>query len=362
VPQRSGGNTISYVLLSILLTAIVTFGILQILGDSSKSHSYSEPFVSRIEVPDKANNAENHVIPKAATPTPEVIAEKLPGPVKQPEPVKQIEPVIVSAHPTTKPEIHATPKVVQARPIKGMPRPKTEKVKKALAKKVSAKTSAEDVVVTSNQSETDGVVEKRVHELSNPQLAQQTYAAALRLIRDKDYRKAEEYLNSALKFDARHKDARETLAGMLISQQRNDVAITLLSDGIQAMPDYFRFRELLAQLYLTIDNQDDALDLIEDTPRKYRDSAEYHSTLAAVQQSIGEYRKAIKSYTLAIEFQPNEGRWWLGIGLSHEFEEQYAEAEKAYTRAAEIGKFSPDVRKYIQDRLHTVRMFLTAAN
>ena len=267
---------------------------------------------------------------------------------------------------TPKPPIKKTPATVTKRPIS-----KVHTAAPPMAPEPSAKPHAtlQDKAKTkaprklnpiakshTNQDDDQGEMRKTMNTASNPQLAQQTFVAAIKLLKRKEFKKTEEYLNTALEFDPQHVQARETLAGIFIGKRQNDKAITILTEGVNQTPDYFKFRLLLAQTYIDINNEGQALTTLLDAPEELKTTGQYHSMIAVIQQNLGMYKDAIHSYQQALKIQPNESRWWLGIGLTYEYDEQYKQAEQAYLRASQIGNLGRDILRYIDTRLRSVRL------
>ncbi|MDH5218012.1 MAG: tetratricopeptide repeat protein, partial [Gammaproteobacteria bacterium] len=150
-----------------------------------------------------------------------------------------------------------------------------------------------DSILDTVQNENKGEIHKTINSLSNPQLAQQTFIAAIKLLKRKEFRKSEEYLTTALGFDPQHIQARETLAGLYISRKQHDKAISLLAEGMSRNPEYTKFRLLLAQTYIDIDNEGQALTTLLDSPAEHKTTGQYHSMIAAIQQNLGMYKDAI---------------------------------------------------------------------
>jgi MSHA biogenesis protein MshN len=77
--------------------------------------------------------------------------------------------------------------------------------------------------------------------------------------------------------------------------------------------------------------------------------------LAELYRRTGNHAEAIKSYTEAIKLNPQEGRSWLGMGISVEATQDWKAAAAAYQRAIETGVLDENLLKYARARLDVVR-------
>lgn len=220
------------------------------------------------------------------------------------------------------------------------------------------------IVPEENKPELDDAADmtKELRKPTKMQLAQQTYSAAITLIKKKQVKKAEEYLKRALELNAQHLRAREILAGLYIKQQRQAEVIKLLSEGLVENPNYFKFRQLLARLYADQNKIGAAVEVLDGATDLQKESADYLSFVAALNQQAGNFEQARIAYQAALEIKPAEGSWWLGLGLAFESSKNYSEAEKAYVRAKQIGNLKHEILQYIERRLAAVRLYTVSMN
>ena len=162
---------------------------------------------------------------------------------------------------------------------------------------------------------------------------------------------AEQSLYAALKHNSNNRQARETLAGVLINRQRLSEAQQVLQQGIKSAPDYFPFSQWLARIYLENNEPANALQLLEQGLDHFQDNADYLALLAIIYQQSGFHSDAIVFFQKAIELRPTESRWWLAMGLAHEAKNNWIAAKKAYVEAINTRQLQSGAAKYTHGRL-----------
>ncbi len=165
---------------------------------------------------------------------------------------------------------------------------------------------------------------------------------------------AEQSLYLALKHDNNNRQARETLAGILINHRRLSEAQQVLQQGMQAAPDYFPYRQWLARIHLENNEPAKALPVLNQGSDHFQDNADYLALLAIIYQQLGRYSDAIEFFQKAIELRPKESRWWLAMGLAYETENNWESAKNSYVEAINTHQLQSDASKYVYERLALV--------
>ena len=80
-------------------------------------------------------------------------------------------------------------------------------------------------------------------------------------------------------------------------------------------------------------------------------AVEYHALLAALQQRAGNHVAAAETYAALVGVRPEQGLWWMGLGISLEAEQRDAAAHAAYEHAARDARLSAQVAAFVRERL-----------
>jgi MSHA biogenesis protein MshN len=274
--------------------------------------------------------------PAPPTPSPaEPVAASAPVPSPTPVPAPAATPAV-------------TPPVAVAKPtaVKPAAEPKAASAPKARAPEKKAPAAAKETAPPEPAR-----IEKVERKPSSEELAEQTYRDAARAHTGGNPAEAERSLKALLSSTPKHTKARELLAGIQLDGGRWLEAQDTLEQGVTLVPEHLPFRYSLARLYLEHGSAAQAEKLLEDARRAGHTDPELHAFLAALQQRGGRHAEAAKSYREALALRPEEGRWWLGLGISLEAQQEGASAQEAYRRALGSGRLAANLARYAEDRL-----------
>ncbi len=194
-------------------------------------------------------------------------------------------------------------------------------------------------------------VEKTARPLSPEQQAELSYQDALRMLQSGRPAAAEPRLRAALDSYPAQRAARTTLAGLLINSGRLPEATKLLAAGLALAPTYAPFAKLYARLRIDQGELNDARAVLERAAPTAQDDPEYHALLAALYQRLGMYEQAARTYRGALQAQPRNGVWWLGLGLALEGTGDRANALQSYRRAQQSGTLDSEVLRYVDGKI-----------
>jgi len=201
----------------------------------------------------------------------------------------------------------------------------------------------------------DAVMDKRVKPFSPNEKAEGEYRRAADLLQKGRMADAEKHLRLALSADAAHTPSRELLAGLMLQQGHWREAQELLGQGIDAVPAHYPFAQLLARVHVEHGADHKALAVMEGSRRAGAENPEYVAFLAALYQRAGKHAEAVKTYSEAVTLNPQEGRWWLGMGISLEAAQDRNAAGAAYQRAIHSGVLDDKLLQYARQRLAIVK-------
>ena len=232
-----------------------------------------------------------------------------------------------------------------ARPV----RQKSPAVATATVKKPQAKTNA------SARVENDSPVIKRARALTAGQQAEKGYRKAYRLLSEGRMEEAETVLRQALRHYPRHSRARELLAGSYIKAGRYVEAGEILQQGLLLQPRHGMFAKLYARVLLQQNNVNEAVSLLRKYAPPIEADPDYHVLLAALYQRQNNFQAAAETYERLLKRKPQNGVWWLGLGISREKLGQNQLASEAYKKAREDGSLNARLRQYTDNRLAALR-------
>ncbi len=265
-------------------------------------------------------------------------------------PAVETVPVVADSSATPVPAASSPAPVVKpaaAKPEASKPAP----AKTPAAPQPVAKPKAATARAPKAEPEAEARIEK-IERTPNPQeLAENLYREAARVHAQGNPSEAERLLKTLLVSNPRHTLARERLAGIQLDGGRWTEAQDTLEQGVAQVPQHLPFRYSLARIHLERGNLAEAEKLLDDARRAGHTDAELHAFLAAVHQRASKHGDAIKSYREALTLRPEEGRWWVGLGISLEAQQEAGTARDAYRRALDTGRLPANLARYAEDRI-----------
>lgn len=280
---------------------------------------------------------------------PIIISQLVPQPIlAAPElvqPVVSKQAVVKLATNQVKPES----KLVVARIAKAMPatlNPNRVTTPKKLTQQVIPVLSVADSVTP----EEEQIVIKTLTRTPKQQaLLYAKQAEAALLAGDKE--RAKTLLSKVLSFDKHHDLSREKLAAVLYGEQRTQLAVNLLQEGLSVSPEYSNFRLMLARIYLKNNNKQQAYYYLKPHQPQVEGNVDYYAILAGLAQNLNDLDTALEAYTKLTVHEPNRAKWWLGLGITADKAKQVGLALNAYHTAQNMGQLSASSRHYINARI-----------
>lgn len=174
---------------------------------------------------------------------------------------------------------------------------------------------------------------------------------AIDLIKDGYSNKGEVILKKLVTEFPQFHEARETLVQLYIDQSNYIKAHTILNEGLKQSESYIPFIELSAQLMIEQNKQKDALELLNKYTPSFEQYPNYHSLKAALYQQNGDYKLSAKVYEKLLQIKPDNGVWWMGLGISLENLGKKNQAHDAYAKATRTDNLTPELKSYIENRM-----------
>lgn len=188
-----------------------------------------------------------------------------------------------------------------------------------------------------------------LQEAKLPQQAESAYRKALGALGDGQLRLAISGLEEALRFDPLHEAARQTLIGLLLENKRPDEAMQQLQQDLALNPRQPGLAMTLARLQ--VERGGPALETLLRSLPYSLERADYQAFVAALMQRAQRHKEALGYYETALRLNPQNGLWWMGLGISLQAEQRLAEARNAYQRAKATTSLSPELQHFIDLQL-----------
>ena len=204
---------------------------------------------------------------------------------------------------------------------------------------------------TGNEAGGPTVLEKTMKPLAPQEEAENDYRQAGAKLHQGRAADAEPLLAKALRADPGHVKARELAAGLALRGGRWREAQQLLTQGLSASPKHYPFAQMLARIHVEQGADAQALATMEAARAAGEQDADFLSFLATLYQRAGKPAEAVQTYTAAVKLRPQDGRTWLGLGISLEAQKEATAAAEAYQRALASGGLDNRLQQYAQQRL-----------
>lgn len=201
------------------------------------------------------------------------------------------------------------------------------------------------------KSEKKPMIERTDAVGSPRERAEGEYRKAIAAVNQGRVAEALEELRNALRQDGLHVASRQLLVRLLLEARQPDEAAKVLQDGLQGQPAQIGWAMSLARLQVDRGDLAGAWQTLDFSSPAAGNNADYQGFMAHVLQRLGRNRDAAKHYQAATRLSPNDGRWWLGLGLALEAEGQSGEAREMFLRARQSGSLGPQLTALIEQKL-----------
>ena len=101
----------------------------------------------------------------------------------------------------------------------------------------------------------------------------------------------------------------------------------MLQEGVSRHPTHAQFVMLHARLLAEQGHTGEALTALEQAIGNTEPQAELFALAAALYQQQRNYEQSVRVYQRALQMQPQQGHWWMGLGISLEGAGKPAEAK-----------------------------------
>ena len=200
----------------------------------------------------------------------------------------------------------------------------------------------------------DALEASKAKMMQQPSRGSERESALSRARELKQQRKDEQairLLQDTLRRTPEHSRARLLLARILLQNNATQDAASILREGIRRDPERVQLRTLYARTHISEQRYRRALQALQlDNPPNVQDNTQYYALAAYAQRKLDRNEQAAQIYQSLAENEPQEGKWWMGLGLCLERLDRNEPARRAYERALESSGLDGDVRDFLRQR------------
>lgn len=200
-------------------------------------------------------------------------------------------------------------------------------------------------------------LEKSTPPLAPAERAEAEYRRGVELHERGQASEAEAAFAAALQLDGRYAAARRALAVQWIGHGRDADAERLLREGLANDPRQPALAIVVARIEAERRDVRAAIETLRASlggNAGRPEQAEAQALMATLQQGLGAHREAIDAYAAALRQSPQNGAWWIGLGLSLAAEGRPESAREALERARATGTLAPELQIYVEQRLRSL--------
>jgi len=202
-----------------------------------------------------------------------------------------------------------------------------------------------------SRSQSTTIVEKQQNLGTAQERAEAVYRKGVAAYKVGHFSEAATSFKAALQEDPRHLATRQTLLSMQAEQKQWDEVQVVLKEGLELMPDQISWAMALARIQVERGRLPEAWETLQKYMSYGAKSADYQGFAGVLLQRMQKPHDAAFYYQAAVQLKPNEGRWWLGLGLAYEAEGKNAEAREAFQRARGSSGVTPEMAAAIDKKL-----------
>ena len=125
----------------------------------------------------------------------------------------------------------------------------------------------------------------------------------------------------------------------------------MLEQGLQYHPDDLTLIKMDARLLYEDGELKRALAMLAHVKPQLQDDPQYYALLAAILQKGQDYLRSGEIYQKLVQYNPGNGVWWAGLGISLDGVGQRAQALQAFRKATADPSIPSNLRTYVSTRI-----------
>jgi len=228
--------------------------------------------------------------------------------------------------------------------------PSDEELQPDLYAELAAEQSAEEAPAPAAPRK-PGILKIETVELSDAELATLAERKATTAMAKGRMEEAQDGYYEVLAHDPHNQGAREQLAGLLYGAGRLTEAAQVLEEGLRLDPAQADLRLLLARVAISGGDRQKALDWLTGYQPDIASNLDYYATWAGLAQELGQPVQASEMYVRLLRQQPDQGRWWLGLGVAEDGQGHRQRALDAYRNAQLHGNLGEASTQWLEQRI-----------
>lgn len=194
-------------------------------------------------------------------------------------------------------------------------------------------------------------IAKTVEPVDNKQLAERAYNQSLLVLNEGNIKEAIHQLQESLILQPDYLPSQQALVTLLLQQKEIDLAEKYLDQALNQRPQNVSLLQLKARMQLIANNPNAALHTLQSFSPPLAGNTDYYALIAAIHQQLKNFDLAAQLYRQIVMVQPNEGKWWVGLGAALDAQQQTNAAQEAYQRAAMLHTLDPNLQAFVDSRL-----------
>jgi MSHA biogenesis protein MshN len=226
-------------------------------------------------------------------------------------------------------------------------------LRNAETKRIAAKLKAEGEGAVESaparKAETIAKASGQGKEETAAQKAEAAYRRALTSMQEGYVNDAIDGFGQALKANPHHDAARQTLVSLLIENGRAEEAMRQLQLSLTLDPRQPSMAMLLARLQ--IEHGASGIDTLTRTLPYAGSDGEYRAFLAGALERQQRHREAAEQYQAALREAPQNGVWWMGLGIALQADKRNGEAIDAFRKARGTGLLKPELLSFVENKI-----------
>lgn len=199
-------------------------------------------------------------------------------------------------------------------------------------------------------------------QISSAQQSSNYYRQALSNLQQGRVAEAQANLTQALEANPANQEARQTLAGLLLDNKRNDEAKATLMAGLVISPEQSDFRMAIARLQIETGDRTGALNTLEQGLIYAKDNADYQGFLATLLQRAERHEEAINHYMTALSLNNTAPNLLIGLGISLQAVGKLENAKDVFIRAQSTVNLNPELSLFVDQQLKQINQHLHNIN
>ena len=174
---------------------------------------------------------------------------------------------------------------------------------------------------------------------------------AIRDLEVGNFEEARRLLQDNVNHYPRHAKSIATLSDLLLREGDKAGATDLLTAGLARLPHHALLLKKTAELMRQNGQVDEALALLQKSTPHVTEDPDYHAMMAALYQQQGKTAEAKGLYEQLVQIRPDEGLWWLGLGMAQESQGQKKLALISYKTASSKQNIDSKLLNFIDGKV-----------